>query len=171
MKQCTSMSTATTVDQQIFQCSSVAKSLLYSSELSCRYCVCTHSLEHNLILRSNPQAEQSKRALLPYSAKLYWGGWRGFYSLPCTAWRVNARWKQVDVFTTSIIMVETHTRVKHSARFQGHMWRKGCGRTLLEFWLAGFCCMLSRKHLGPHWAQAHMMHANTHTLISRHMVD
>lgn len=45
------------LDQQIFHCSSIAKSLLYSTELSCRYCVCTHSLERNPILRSNPQAE------------------------------------------------------------------------------------------------------------------
>lgn len=70
------------VDQQIFHCSSIAKSLLYSWELSCWYCVCTHSLERNPILRSNPQAEQSKRALLLYSAKPNWGGWGGFTALP-----------------------------------------------------------------------------------------
>lgn len=69
-------------DQQIFHCSSIAKSLLYISELNCWYCVCTHSLERNPILRSNPQPEQSKRALLLYAAKPNWGGWGDFTALP-----------------------------------------------------------------------------------------
>lgn len=79
------------LDQQIFHCSSISKSLLYRWELSCRYCVCTHSLERNPILRSNPWAEQSKRALLLYSAKPNWGGWGAFTALPAGSMRGENR--------------------------------------------------------------------------------
>lgn len=48
------------LDQPIFHCGSIAKSLLYSSELSRRYCVCAHSLERNPILRSNSQLSSQR---------------------------------------------------------------------------------------------------------------
>lgn len=94
------------LDQPIFHCGSIAKSLLYSSELSHRYCVCAHSLERNPILRSNPQAEQSKRALLLYSANPNWGGWGGFHSAPFAVCRVNERWKWTGAFMRSLNRLE-----------------------------------------------------------------
>lgn len=106
-----------------------AKSLLYSSGLSCPYCVCTHSLERNPILRSNPQAEQSKRALL-YSAEPSWGGWGDFIAphlpLHCLRGQCQVRTGRSghDVYK----LVKIHTRAQHSVIFQGHGGKVAAGR-------------------------------------------
>lgn len=82
-------------------------------------------------------------------------------------WEVKIGWSIHKVHK----LVKIHTHVKHNVRFRGRTLRKGCSRTLLEFWLVGICCVLSRKHWGTHWVYVCVMHADTHMLISRHMVD
>lgn len=153
------------LDQPIFHCSSIAKSLLYSWELSCRYCVCTHSLERNPILRSNPQAEQSKRALLLYSAKPNWGGWGASTALPTPSAGSTRGENTLCVHKVyKLVKIHTHRHVTHNVRFQGQTWRKGCCETLEEFWLVGICCVLSRKLSGPHWMRVRVMHKK-HTYL------
>lgn len=58
-------------------------------------------------------------------------------------------------------VVKIRTPVKHRLGSQERAWRRGCSRTLLEFWLAGIYCVLSRKHSGPHRVHVYMIHTHT----------
>lgn len=133
-------------DQQIFHCSSITKSLLYSSVLRCLHCVCTHSLEHNPILRSNPRLEQSKRALL-YSAKPLWGGWGDFPALSVqSAGSVrgeNRREQSWDLQNDYNVLL-----CKAQRQILGAYLGEMCSETLQKFRLVCICRELSRKHRG-----------------------
>lgn len=83
------------------------------------YCVCTYSMERNPILRSNPQAEQSKSALLQ-PAKPNWSGWGDFRALTRLCLRGSKRGENrlaANVATCTILYVRCDAR----ARLSRHM--------------------------------------------------